>query len=1168
MIMTEEIKTKSGLKLLVEKRSIDNQVEVSLRMKNKRNCLLHWGVCRHVKASWQIPPQSLWPEGTRASGKAALQTPFLSRDGDSQVIIRLDQPLSFPVIDFALFFPEENRWDNNHGKNYHIKLPVSEKPSLSLVQILRDEIKEHEVFFEEVFNLEKRGQLAAAVTKDGSDYWIIMVSDIPGHLILHWGVAYQAPNEWSLPPASIRPEGTVTLDNTAAQTPFLLHERLNHLKIKFKEKEAPPGIPFIVKQIDTGRWLKNRGHNFYIPIGDLSQKGACLEPSELSGLAEEIIQAEMGDHSWTLMHRFNLCHDLLDRVRNDLKGLALLFVWLRFSAIRQLDWQRNYNTQPRELSHSQDRLTLKLATIYIGNDPKNRELVRLMLTTLGRGGEGQRIRDEILNIMHRHKIKEVTGHFMEEWHQKLHNNATPDDIVICEAYVEFLKSDGTLDIFYKTLETGGVPKKRLENFERPIVTDPDFVPHLKDGLIHDFENYLKLLKSIHSGTDLESAINAANYLFDSEMRHPLDFILQHRGGSDVSPEDLTGKVTEVRHQLNKRLDWDRENGNIRDLLFLDLALEDFLRVVVERSIHSHLSGDQLVDLIGMVLENLRLSHDDDELTECSLQWERLKEMPRFSQDWSLHAKSVIDRLGRTITAFIDFYYQLLQPKAESLGKAFHADSWTITLFSEEVVRGRPAFVLSMLLRHIDPMLRKAAKLGNWQVISPGQAMGQVEVVDTLKSIQGRTFDSPTVVIAEKVMGDEEPPEGVTAIVTPDVTDIVSHVAVRARNSHLLFATCYDCGMISHLKSKKGHWLHLSVNPSGDVVVDEERTDTSKVQRAKQRVENLKIERPAFFTYAVSSKDFNENVAGGKSNNLIGIKGNLPEWIRVPSSVALPFGVFEKVLNEKRNREISERYRDLINLLDDKPEGILNKLQEAMLSLEPPDALIGTLERVMTDEGLGWPEKWDDAWRCIKSVWASKWNERAYLSREARGIPHEDLFMAVLVQEVVEADYAFVIHTANPFTGDRDELYAEVVLGLGETLVGNYPGRALCFTSKKESQEAQVLAYPSKSTGLFGSGLIFRSDSNGEDLAGYAGAGLYDSFMLVPPRKVSLDYTNEPLVWDEDFRKNLMIAISKIGIAVEDALGCAQDIEGAYRQGKYCVVQTRPQVGLEECRNQK
>ena len=53
---------------------------------------------------------------------------------------------------------------------------------------------------------------------------------------------------------------------------------------------------------------------------------------------------------------------------------------------------------------------------------------------------------------------------------------------------------------------------------------------------------------------------------------------------------------------------------------------------------------------------------------------------------------------------------------------------------------------------------------------------------------------------------------------------------------------------------------------------------------------------------------------------------------------------------------------------------------------------------------------------------------------------------------------------------------------------------------------QVLAYPSKSDGMFVSeSLIFRSDSNGEDLAGYAGAGLYDSITMDPTVTRKVDY---------------------------------------------------------------
>ncbi len=1060
-------------------------------------------------------------------------------------------------MSFALFYPDTGRWDNNHGKNYHIKLQGLKKPSLSLIKFLKAEIKDREVLLENEYDLDADNRLAVAVIKDGENYQVIMVTDIYGPLLLHWGVAAHSPFEWLLPPAPIHPVGTIVIDGSATQTPFVLHDNLNRLSLQLREKDAPLGLTFVLKNTDSGHWFKKRGQNFYIPVSVLLQKGTYSHTPKFSYIAEDIIQAEMGQNSWTLMHRFNLCYDLLDRVRDDQEGLALLFVWLRYSSVRQLHWQRNYNTKPRELSHAQDRLTLKLADIYI-SEPESRDLIRLMVTTLGRGGEGQRIRDEILNIMHRHHIKEVSNHFMEEWHQKLHNNTTPDDIVICEAYINFLQSNGDLSLFYETLKAEGITKERLESFERPIVTPPDFVPHLKEGLIHDFENYLKTLKSIHSGTDLESAVNTARYLLDGEMSRMLESIFQHKYDSKTQVLGLAEKITRIRNQLNKLLNRESDNGRVRDMLYLDLALEEFLRVIIERIIHTHIDNDQLVELICMTLENLCFSYDSSEFLECFRHWNKLKGLPRFNQDWSLHAKSVLDRLGRAIGTFSDNYYQLFQPKAEFLGKAFHADSWVITLFSEEIVRGRLTFILSMLVHHLDPILRKNAKLGDWQVISPAQATGMVEVVDSLRSIQSKTFDHPTVIIADKVNGDEEPPEGVNAVITPDAVDLVSHVAVRTRNAHLLFATCYDNECLHRLKSHKGHLLNLAVKASGDVVF-EEVTEEMITAPSQPKPRFTKRVRTDFNAYTICSRDFKDSLVGGKSNNLICLQNKLPDWIHLPASVALPFGVFEKVLALDTNKEIAERYRKILNRIEENPGKTLSEIRKTLLALDAPEELFSNLLKVMRNAGLGRPEKQDDAWMCIKRVWASKWNERAYFSRKTRGIPHEDLFMAVLIQQVIEAEYAFVIHTHNPFTGDTNELYAEVVLGLGETLVGNYPGRALGFTSKKEALEPNLLSYPSKSIGLFGGGLIFRSDSNGEDLTEYAGAGLYDSIMQVQPRKVVLRYIDEPLVWNEDFRRDILISIAKIGMIVEKVAGSPQDIEGVYARGRYSIVQTRPQV---------
>ena len=61
------------------------------------------------------------------------------------------------------------------------------------------------------------------------------------------------------------------------------------------------------------------------------------------------------------------------------------------------------------------------------------------------------------------------------------------------------------------------------------------------------------------------------------------------------------------------------------------------------------------------------------------------------------------------------------------------------------------------------------------------------------------------------------------------------------------------------------------------------------------------------------------------------------------------------------------------------------------------------------------EEFEDAWTSIKKVWASKFNERAYLATKKLGLGIDQIFMAVLVQKVVPAEYAYVIHTENPMT---------------------------------------------------------------------------------------------------------------------------------------------------------
>ena len=185
-----------------------------------------------------------------------------------------------------------------------------------------------------------------------------------------------------------------------------------------------------------------------------------------------------------------------------------------------------------------------------------------------------------------------------------------------------------------------------------------------------------------------------------------------------------------------------------------------------------------------------------------------------------------------------------------------------------------------------------------------------------------------------------------------------------------------------------------------------------------------------------------------------------------------------------------------------------------------------------------------------------------------GIADEDLHMSVLVQELVPATYAFVLQTADPISGDRDAVHGELVLGMGEALVGNYPGRALSFVAKGHNEEStiSIATFPSKVRALrCSASLMARSDSNGEDLEDVAGAGLYSSVPVGGDyERTAANYAHEPLVWDESMRNSVIQALVDTGRAVESACGgAAQDIEGVVVvQGdeiSVSVVQTRAQV---------
>ncbi|KAI3744640.1 hypothetical protein L1987_57728 [Smallanthus sonchifolius] len=1031
-------------------------------------------------------------------------------------------------------------------------------------------------------------ELLVLVTNASSKTRVHLATDMEGTLTLHWALSEKA-GEWLVPPVNLLPVGSISLDK-AAETQFSTisvdgaSNKIQAFELDIEEGTFV-GMPFVLRHGEN--WVKDNDLDFYVeftepdkPIKDAGDgKGTAKDLLDKISSLESVAEQ-------SFMHRFNIAADLIEEAKDaDELGLAGILVWMRFMATRQLVWNKNYCVKPREISQAQDRLIDKLQNIY-KSYPHYSELLRMIMSSVGRGGEGdvgQRIRDEILVVQKNNKCK---GGMMEEWHQKLHNNTSPDDVVICQALINYIKSDLDISVYWDTLNSNGITKERLLSYDRAIHNEPNFIEDQKEGLLRDLGNYLRTLKAVHSGADLESAIsNCTGYISEgrgmvgvkispisglpSGFPELLQFVLEHVEDKNVEP--LLEGLLEARQELKPLLLI--SNDRLKDLLFLDIALDSTVRTAIERSyeVLKNAKPEKIMYLITLLLENLILSSDNNEdLIYCWKGWNRALTMLKNGEnEWALFAKSVLDRTRLALASKGELYHQLLQPSAEYLGALLGLDQWVVSIFTEEMIRSGSAASLSSLVNRIDPILRSVANLGSWQVISPVEAAGYLVVVDELLSVQNKSYENPTILVAKTVSGEEEIPDGTVAVLTPDMPDVLSHVSVRARNSKVCFATCFDTDILDDLRAKEGKLLILKPT-SADITYSEVKEENLTRSNNPEEVgpsSTLQLVKKQFNgRYAVSSEDFTSEMVGAKSRNIAYLKGKVPSFVGIPTSVAIPFGVFEKVLSDELNQGVSEKLQILKKQLGAEGSDVLGEIRKTVLDLCAPPQLVQELKNEMQSSEMPWPgdegeQRWEQAWLAIKKVWASKWNERAYFSTKKVKLDHEFLCMAVLVQEIINADYAFVIHTTNPSSGDSSEIYAEVVKGLGETLVGAYPGRALSFISKKDNLDSpKVLGYPSKPIGIFiKRSIIFRSDSNGEDLEGYAGAGLYDSVPMDEEEKVVVDYSCDPLIVDFDFQKSILSSIARVGDCIEKLYGSPQDIEGVVRDGKIYVVQTRPQM---------
>ena len=170
-------------------------------------------------------------------------------------------------------------------------------------------------------------------------------------------------------------------------------------------------------------------------------------------------------------------------------------------------------------------------------------------------------------------------------------------------------------------------------------------------------------------------------------------------------------------------------------------------------------------------------------------------------------------------------------------------------------------------------------------------------------------------------------------------------------------------------------------------------------------------------------------------------------------------------------------------------------------------------------------------KAVRECWASLWNSRALSYRLKQGIPHHGLAHGVVVQQLIPAEKSGILFTANPVNGRRDQILLNASWGLGEAIVSGdvTPDQ---WVVDKNSGEVVEHRIGSKQ-------VMTRRQQTGIELV-----------------KVPVEQQQTVTLSAAEVNHLLQLALQ-----TEAYFGSPQDLEWAYANGTFHLVQSRPITSL-------
>jgi hypothetical protein len=448
-----------------------------------------------------------------------------------------------------------------------------------------------------------------------------------------------------------------------------------------------------------------------------------------------------------------------------------------------------------------------------------------------------------------------------------------------------------------------------------------------------------------------------------------------------------------------------------------------------------------------------------------------------------------------------------------------------------------------------------AREQEYQALNVAKGLGRIHVIEKLDEHVEIGFNE--ILVLNEVPISLPPVAGV--IVSKPSTPL-SHVNLLAKGWGV--PNAYIKNAHELLKQYDGWWVSFETTPDKYII---KRADLKQIDEYQKRLAEIKkVMTPRFNLAERRLLDLARQTAlmapayGSKSANLGEVARSRLPGVVVPNGFGIPIYFYERFVKENKLEEaVFEMMNDQKFVHDPayrrerltamrerfKQGKVSDELRAALLKKARAEyagkglfvrsssnvedlpnfngaGLYDTVPNVKEDEKLV---------EAVKTVWASLWNFEAYEARERANIDHSKAYMAVLVQEGVNADSAGVMITTDPFDADnRGAIYISAKRGLGIKVVeGKRIPEQILFLPRANSVK-----------------ILTRSEE--ESLLTFDEAGGVKEVPIAGERAV---------LTDEVVRK-LARAASQIKGVFK---GREQDIEWVYMRGQIYIVQSRPFV---------